>query len=223
MGARLTLLWYHGRLGLSWAALVPIVALAATVAILTLTAPPPQRGHDFAMALEGGLPIVAALLAAPLLMAERERATLPWLAVRAPLPAVLAVRLALLALYLLACCGLAFLVAGLLWGVAPPWAAMLWGGARAVAFVSLAALAASWSRATVHGYIAAAASWLGVLTFGSLMPGREPWLTFNPFAWSAGYSADVVAHSMILYTAIGLLLLLPQRALLRPERLLRQI
>jgi len=73
----------------------------------------------------------------------------------------------------------------------------------------------------VHGYIAAAASWLGVLTFGSLMPGREPWLMLNPFAWSAGYSADVVAHSMILYAAVGLLLL-PQRALLRPERLLRQ-
>jgi len=139
-----------------------------------------------------------------------------------PLPAVLVVRLALLALYLLACCGLALLAAGLLWGAAPPWTAVLWGGTRAATFVSLALLATSWSRATVHGYIAAAASWLGVLTFGSLMPGREPWLMLNPFAWSAGYSADVVAHSMILYAAVGLLLLLPQRALLRPERLLRQ-
>jgi len=45
-----------------------------------------------------------------------------------PLPAVLVVRLALLALYLLACCGLALLAAGLLWGAAPPWMAVLWGG-----------------------------------------------------------------------------------------------
>jgi len=222
MSARLSLLWYHGRLGLSWAALVPPIALVATVAVLTLTASPLRRGHDFAVALEGGLPVVAALLATPLLIAERERATLCWLAVRAALPAILALRLALLILYLLLCCALALCVAGLLWPSVAPWQAVLWGGARAAAFVGVAVLAANWGRATVHGYIAAAAVWLGALMFGGLLPQREPWLTINPFAWSSGYGPDVVTHSTIVYTIVGLALVLPQWLLLRPERLLWQ-
>ncbi len=165
---------------------------------------------------------MAALLAAPLIIAERERATLCWVATRASLRRVLALRLVLLAAYMVACCSVALLVAGVLWRDAPLWMALLWGGTRAIAFMALAALAASWGRASVHGYIAAAASWVGVLMFGGLLPQREPWLTINPFAWSAGYPPEVVAHSMIGYAVAGLVLLLPQWSLLQPDRLLRQ-
>jgi len=83
MSARLLLLWYHARLGLSWAALAPPLALAALLVGLSGTWPLSQRVRDLGMALEVGLPLVAALLAAPLLMAERERETLCWLAARA--------------------------------------------------------------------------------------------------------------------------------------------
>jgi len=151
----------------------------------------------------------------------RERATMYWLATRTSLRCVLALRLMLLAAYMVACCGLALLVAGVLWHDAPLWAALLWGGTRAIAFAALAMLAATWGRASMHGYIAAAAAWLGMLMFGSLMPRQEPWLTFNPFAWSSGYSLQVVDHSMIAYVAVGLALLLPQWLLLQPHRLLR--
>lgn len=227
MSARLMLLWYHARLGLSWAGLMPPLALAALLAGLSGTWPLNQRVLDLGMALEVGLPLAAALLAAPLLaapllMAERERDTLCWLAVRVPLCGVVALRLALLALYLLACGALSLLAAHLLWPAPWLWEAVPYAVAPALAFAALALLAAHWGRGTAHGYVLTVALWIGVLMVAGLLPHHEPWLTLNPFAWSAGYGTDVVAHSMILYAAVGLLLLLPQRALLRPERLLRQ-
>ena len=101
MSGRVVLLWYHARLGISWAGLVPPLALAGAVAVLSLTgASNGQRSHDLAVLLEVVLPLLAALLAAPLLMAERERNTLSWLATRTPLLGVVVVRLALLAPYL---------------------------------------------------------------------------------------------------------------------------
>jgi hypothetical protein len=61
---------------------------------------------------------------------------------------------------------------------------------------------------------------------GGLLPHQEPWPLLNPFACTFasldGASPAVVAHSKLLYAALGLALLLPQWMLLRPERLLRQ-
>jgi hypothetical protein len=227
MSGRLVLLWYHARLGLSWAALVPPLALAGTLAILSLTgASNGQRSYYLAVLLEVVLPLLAALLAAPLLMAERERNTLSWLATRTPLHAVVALRLALLALYLLACCALAMLAARLLWHGPWLWEALPRAAAPALAFATLALLTAHWGRGTVHGYVPTVALWLGVLMVGGLLPHHAPWPLLNPFAWTFapidGASPTVVAHSKLLYAAVGLALLLPQWVLLRPERLLRQ-
>src|SRR5436305_15088686 len=86
MSAHLHLLWYHARLGLSWASLVPPLALAGAVSVLSLTgASNGQRSYYLAVLLEVVLPLLAALLATPLLMAERDHDTLSWLATRAPL------------------------------------------------------------------------------------------------------------------------------------------
>lgn len=222
MKGRVHLLWYHSRLAFSWAALLPPLALAGTVAALTLVAPHGERPRDLSIAVEGGLPLVAALLAAPLLIGERDRRTLPWLAVRTSLLGILSLRLTLLGVYLAVCGGLTLLVAGLLWHGPAPWDTLGYAGAPALAFSALALLAASWSGRTVEGYLAPTALWLGVLMFGSLLPQQEPWLTLNPFAASAGFDALVVAHSKLFYLALGLVLLLPQWVLLRrPEHLLR--
>ena len=159
MSARLHLLWYHGRLGLSWAALVPPLALAGAVSVLSLTgASNGQRSYYLAVLLEVVLPLLAALLATPLLMAERDHDTLSWLATRTPLPGVVVVRLALLALYLLACCALALLAARLLWHGPWLWEALPRAAAPALAFATLALLTAHWGRGTVHGYVPAIAS-----------------------------------------------------------------
>ncbi len=222
MSARLWLLWYHARLSLSWAALTPPLALAATLAYLALFMQVPDRGYNLARALEGGLPLVAALLATPLLLVEGERGTLCWLAARASLARVVALRLALLALYLLALCALALLAAHRLWGGPSPWESLPHAAAPALAFAALALCIAHWGRTPVHGYLPAVALWAGVLMFGALLPHREPWLTLNPFAWSNGYSPEVVARGKWLDLVIGLALLLAQWPLLRPERLLRQ-
>lgn len=222
MRTRLLLYWYHGRLGLSWGSVVPPLALIGTITTLSLMTPRGERGHDLFVALEGGMPMVAAFLAAPLLMSERERMTLWWSATRTSLVGIVVARLVVLSLYLLACCGVTLLVAGMLWHTTLSWEPLMRGGTRALTFAGIALLASSWGRAPVYGYIASAALWLGVLMFGALVPQREPWLTFNPFAWSAGYDSHVVAHSMIVYAALGLGLLLLQRPLLRPERLLRR-
>ncbi len=222
MSARLHLLWYHAWLSLSWSALLLPLALVGTIGALTLVAPAAQRNGDLSIALEGGLPVIAGLLAAPLLVAERERGTLPWLASRVSLFALLALRLGVLVIHVLACCGCAVLVAGLLWHIAPPWDALPRTGGRALAFIALALLAASWGRSLALGYLAPATFWLGTLVFGMYLPHVEPWLTLNPFAWSAGFSPDIVTRSTIVYALAGSLLLVVQWPLLRrPGYLLR--
>src|SRR2546421_4717518 len=208
MSARLHLVWYHARLGLSWAGLVPPLALAAALAVLSLTgAANGQRSHDLAVLLEVVLPLLAAPLAGPLLMAERERNTLSWLATRTALLGVVVVRLVLLALYLLACCALALLTARLLWHGPWLWEALPRAAAPALAFATLALLTAHCGRGTVHGYVPAVALWLGVLMVGGLLPHQEPWPLLNPFAWTFapidGASPPVVAHSKLLYAGIG--------------------
>lgn len=66
MNPVLPLLRYHARLGLSWPALAAPLGCAGAIALLTATTPAPERGHDLAVVLETGLPLLAALLAAPL-------------------------------------------------------------------------------------------------------------------------------------------------------------
>jgi hypothetical protein len=95
-----TLLWYHGRVALSWGALLPPLALAGAIIALTFVVPDRDRGRDLAIALEGGLPLVTAMLAAPLLVGECERNTLAWLAVRTSLLGLLSIRLVVLVVYL---------------------------------------------------------------------------------------------------------------------------
>ena len=219
----LPLLRYHARLGLSWPALAAPLGCAAAVALLTATTPAPERGHDLAVVLETGLPLLAALLAAPLVAAERERNTLGLIAARLSLLHFLAARLSLLIAFLLACCGLTLVAARLLWGGPLGWEALPRAGAPALALAALALLAASWGRSTVHGYIPSIAFWMGALMVAPLLPRQDLWLTLNPFAWTFGASAAVVLQSKLLYTALGVLLLLPQWPLLRwPERLIRQ-
>lgn len=225
MSARLALLWYHARLGLSWAGLAPPLAVAGALASLSGAWPLSQRTLYLGIALEVGLPLLAALLAAPLLMAERERDTLVWLASRVPLPAVVALRLALLALYLLACSALCLLAARLLWHTHGMWQMLPRAAAPSLTFAALALLAAHWGRGSIPGYVLTVALWLGVLMFGMFLPHDGPWPLLNPFAWTFaplyGAAPQVVAQSKLLYVALGLALLLPQWALLRrPERLL---
>lgn len=223
MNPRLALLWYHLRLGLAWGALAAPLACAGSIALLTISAPLPDRHHDLAVVLETGLPLLAALLAAPLLLAERERNTLGLIATRLPLPRFLAARLGLLATYLLACCGLTLVAARLLWGGPWGWDALPRAGATALALAALALLTASWGRSTVHGYIPSIAFWMGALMVSPLLPRQDLWLTLNTFAWTFGAGAAVVLHSKLLYAALGLALLLPQWPLLRwPERLVAQ-
>ena len=223
MNPQLALLWYHARLGLSWAALSAPLTCAGAVALLTANTPAHQRGHDLAVMLETGLPLLAALLAAPLLLAERERNTLGLIAARLSLLRFLAARLGLLIAYLLACCALTLVAGRLLWGGPLGWEALPRAGAPALALAALALLTASWGRSTVHGYIPPIAFWMGVLMIAPLVPRQEPWLTLTPFAWTFGANAAVVLQSKLLYAALGVLLLLPQWPLLRwPERLMRQ-
>lgn len=207
----LPLLRYHARLGLSWPALAAPLGCAGAVALLAATTPAPERGHDLAVVLETGLPLLAALLAALLLTAERERNTLGLIAARLSLLRFLAARLGLLLAFLLACCDRRAPALG-----RPPGL----GGAAARRH---ALLAASWGRSTVYGYIPSIAFWMGALMVAPLLPRQDLWLTLNPFAWTFGASAAVVVQSKLLYMALGVLLLLPQWPLLRwPERLIRQ-
>lgn len=220
MSARLMLLWYHARLSLSWAGLVPPLFFAVALAFLAAVRPLGMRYLNLAIVLEVGLPLLAALLAAPLLLAERERDTLIWLAVRRPLLSALAVRLALLALYLPACAALTLLAARLLWEGPWTWEALP-HAAPALAFATLALLAASWGRGAVPGYLVAVALWIGALTLGPVLPHYEPWLSLTPFAQTFGMSPTVIARSKLVYAVVGLALLAPQWPLLRrPERLL---
>ncbi len=223
MKARLVLLGYHFRLGLSWAGLAPPLACLGAMVLLTFTAPAAERGHDLALSLETGMPLLAALLAAPLLMQDRERNMLTLIAVRAPLPGLLATRLALLLLYLLACAVLSLSAARLLWGGAWGWEALPCAGASTLAVAGLALLAASWGRSAVHGYLLAIGFWLGALMLTPLLLGHGAWLALTPFAWTFGASAGIILKSKLLYAGLGLLLLGPQWPLLRrPERVLEQ-
>ncbi len=222
MSACLRLLWYHGRLGLSWSGLAPLLTLASALGALSVLVPLHERRHDLGVILEVGLPLLAGLLAVPLLLAEQERNTLVLLAVRAPLARLVMVRLALLAVYLLWCCGLALLVARGLWGGPMVWAALPRAAAPGVTFATLGLLAAHGGRSTVHGYLVVAAVWVGALVSPALLPHSEPWLTLDPFGWTNGLDATVVARGKVLDTLAALALVLPQWPLLRPERLLGQ-
>ncbi len=222
MNARLRLLWYQGRLGLSWAGLAPPLTLAGAVLALSLLAPLGERGHDLGVALEVGLPLLAGLLAVPLVLAEQERHTLDLLAVRVPLPQLLLARLAVLAVALLTCGGLAVLVAQVLWGGPGLGAALPRALAPGLAFATLGLLAAHAGRSPVHGYLLIVAVWIGVLVSVTLLPRSDPWLTLNPFGWTYGFGPELVARSKVLFVVAGLVLLLPQGLLLRPERLARQ-
>lgn len=216
------LLWYHSRAAFSWTAALPPAVLLCTLALLTIIAPPRDRGHDLLIAVEGGLPMVAALLAAPLLMGDCERRTLPLLAVRRSLFGILVARLIVLAAYLAVCCVGAALAAGLFWAIPPLWSLPVLALPPTLAAMALALLAASWECSTVPGYLIPAAIWLGLLFVGRILPLHEPWLTLNPFAGSAGYGPEVVARSKLLYTTVALILLLPQWPLVQhPERFMQ--
>ncbi len=218
------LFFYHIRAAFSWTIAVLPFALIVTLAALTITAPPRDRDRDLLIALEGGMPMVMALFAAPLLVSEGERGTLVWLAVRRPLLGILGARLIVLSVYLEVCCVLVALMAALCWHTSPPWGAVALPLPPTLAFVALSLLAANWGRSPMPGYLISGAVWLGVLFFGSLLPMREPWLTLNPFAWSAGFGPPVVLRSKLFYAAVALLLLLPQWWLARPpERLMQTI
>jgi hypothetical protein len=223
MNARFALLWYHARLGLSWAGLVPPLFLAGALAFLAQVQPVSERFLNLATVLEVGLPLLAALLAAPLLLAERDGDTLCWLAVRRPLQAVVALRLAVLALYLSACAVLTLLAAHLLWHGLWLWEALPHAAGPALGFATLALLAAHGGRSIAHGYVLAVALWIGTLTVAPFLPHHEPWLTLNPFAQTFSLSPGVVVRSKLFYAAAGLALLPPQWRLLRPERLLRRV
>ena len=223
MIALVPLLWYHFRLGLGWAAVVPPLGLAALVAGLSAFTIPAERTHNLCLGLETCLPLVAALLAVPLLLAEREQCTLVWLATRRSLGGVLAVRLALLGAYLLMLAGLTIPIAGLLWHAPWSWSAIPYVAAPALAFAALAGLAAAVGRSSMHGYIWAVASWLGALVLIRVLPAGDAWRSLEPFAWSFGFSRSVVVHSKLLFSAIGFLLLRMQwQFLRRSERLLSQ-
>jgi|GEM_PF-2062077 len=221
MSAHLYLLRYHFRLGIGWAALVPPLGLAALLAGLSAFAAPAERAHNLGVGLGTCLPLLAALLAAPLLLAEREQGTLVWLATRRSLGGVLAARLALLGVYLLLLTGATILIAALLWRGPWSWSALPYVAVPALAFAALSSLAAAVGRSSVHGYICAVALWLGALVLIGVLPASDVWRPLEPFAWSFGFSRSVVAHSALLYSAIGALLLLAQWRILRhPERLL---
>lgn len=222
MNPLLSILWYQARLSLSWAALLPPLLYSVSILFLAITAPLTQRGHDVSVALEGGLPLVAALLAAPLLMADRERDTLTLLAVRATLLNIFATRLALLLCYLITISILVLLAAQILWPSPGSWEVILYAVAPAMTFVALALLAASSGRSTAHGYLLSIGVWIGSIGAAPLLPRHEPWMALNPMAWAFAYGPDVVIRSKVVYIAAALVLFLPQWILLqRVERLLR--
>jgi len=114
------------------------------------------------------------------------------------------------------------LAAGVLWGGHVLGAALPRAMAPALAFATLGLLAAHGGRSPVHGYLLIVAVWIGVLVSVTLLPRSDPWLTLNPFGWTYGFGPELVARSKVLYVVAGLVLLLPQWLLLRPERLSRQ-
>jgi len=222
MMAVVRLMWYHLRVSLSWSVLLPPLALVALCAVLSIAVSPHDRSPGMGLALEGGMPITTAFLVAPLIAGETERGTLYWIALRTSLIRVAALRITLVVTYVLACCAVALAAMAAAWHIPLSWAMLLPGATRALTFIGVAFLAASWGRTAMHGYLAPSALWLGFLMFGSALPQREPWLTLNPFAWAAGYPRHIVYQSMIAYSVLGVLLLLLQPFLLRPERLIPQ-
>lgn len=220
MSARIRLASYHARIAYSWRALIPILALASATAVVFWTTPSAQGSHRSAVALEVALPLLSALLAAPLLVSEREHDTLTLLAVRTPLDQVISVRLGLLVGYLLALCTLSFLAACLLWPDSRwSWAIVFYAGVPALAFGACALFAALWGRSTIHGYVPTVGFWLLALMLPAYVPQNEIWQSLLPFPWAFGYADEVILHSTLLYAAAGVLFLLASLRLARkPER-----
>lgn len=218
----LRLVWYHVRIAFSWLLVVPPVALTVVVVAITIIVPSREYSHNLTMILEGGLPIVAALVGSSLVINECESRTVWLAATRVSLRGVAVLRTALISAYLVVCCLIMLVATAYLWRQHLVWTILLPGAGRAIGFVALGLLAAAWSRSAVLGYLAPTAMWLGILMFGALLPRSEPWLTLNPLAWSAGYPPDVVQRSILVYAVGGAVLFIAQLLLLRTERLLRQ-